>query len=65
MRTRLPGARPQVQFSGANQILAEFVAQTSRVVAAVQRELPEDFPAVVADSILSGLEQAAGRLAAG
>lgn len=47
----------QVQF-----ILDDLIARTPGVVAAVRAKLPADFPEQVADSILSGLQDAANRL---
>lgn len=40
------------------------VARTPDVIQAVRAQLPEDFPAPIADSILGGLQSAANRLAA-
>jgi serine/threonine-protein kinase HipA len=47
----------QVQF-----ILDDLIARTPGVVVAVRAKLPADFPEQVADSILSGLQDAANRL---
>jgi len=47
----------QVQF-----ILDDLIARTPGVVVAVRAKLPADFPEQVADSILSGLHDAANRL---
>jgi serine/threonine-protein kinase HipA len=46
----------------AEPIIEKILARTPAVIAQVQTELPQDFSAHVADSILGGLEQAAKAL---
>ncbi|WP_066452954.1 hypothetical protein [Castellaniella caeni] len=48
---------------GVEAVLDEMVAQTPEVVHTVRAQLPDGFPAHVADSILSGLQTAAEKLA--
>ncbi len=48
----------------AEPLIEEILRRTSGVVTSVQREVPDDFPPVVLDKILSGLTDAARRLAA-
>lgn len=43
-------------------LIDDMIAQTPAVVAAVRSRLPTDFPALVADTILDGLQDAARRL---
>jgi serine/threonine-protein kinase HipA len=47
----------------AEPVIEKILARTPAVIAQVQTELPQDFSAHVADSILGGLEQAAKALA--
>ncbi|MFT0532959.1 type II toxin-antitoxin system HipA family toxin [Castellaniella hirudinis] len=48
---------------GVEAVLDEMVAQTPEVVHTIRAQLPDGFPAHVADSILSGLQAAAEKLA--
>ena len=48
---------------GAETVLDDIVAQTPEVIRSVRALLPEKFPENVADSILNGLQVAAGKLA--
>ena len=45
--------------------MTDLIARTPTVIAKVQDSIPGDFPAELSDSILSGVEAAAQRLAAG
>ncbi|HUH39308.1 MAG TPA: HipA domain-containing protein, partial [Castellaniella sp.] len=47
----------------AEVVLDDMVAQTPKVVHTVRAQLPDGFPAHVADSILTGLQTAAEKLA--
>lgn len=47
-----------------DEMSQELVAATPRVIAAVTREIPADFPSRVSDTILRGLEASARRLSA-
>jgi serine/threonine-protein kinase HipA len=48
----------------AESVIDELVTRTPEVVVAVRQQLPQDFPLLLADSILGGLQDAADRLAA-
>lgn len=47
---------------GAASVIDDLIARTPEVVSRVRASLPDDFPASVADSIFTGLQQAAERL---
>jgi serine/threonine-protein kinase HipA len=60
------GARHGVVTEDGRQVdvlIDDVVARTPAVIGAVRAQLPGDFPAAVADSILDGLRAAANRLA--
>lgn len=60
------GARHGVMTEDGRQVqflIDDVIARTPQVVSAVRAMLPEDFPMMVADSILDGLQDAANRLA--
>ncbi len=52
-------------FSDSERVVAELVGRTPSAIDNVQKSLPADFPAEVAEPIFAGLERAAERLAAG
>jgi serine/threonine-protein kinase HipA len=46
----------------ARAILNKLSAQTSTVIAAVQAQLPADFPQTIAESVFTGLQTSASQL---
>lgn len=48
--------------SAQGQHIVELLQDTSRVVDEVNRRLPKEFPARIADTVLAGLRDAAERL---
>ena len=50
--------------SEIESVILELIAQTSSAIVAVSTNLPDDFPAAVAEPILSGIESAAAQLGA-
>jgi serine/threonine-protein kinase HipA len=48
----------------AQAVIDDLLARTPEVLAQVRAQLPSGFPAEVADSIFTGVEEAATRLAA-
>jgi serine/threonine-protein kinase HipA len=49
---------------GGEEMITDLIERTPAVIAAVQAQLPQDFPAGVADSVFAGLQSAANKLAA-